>query len=298
MRLFIAPICLLAATPAHAQDAILPLAVREMLEAAIANGNETDIATVAKIAKQTNPGSADEIQKMVNSWKERTKATRDTVIREASFAELWTGRIEAGGFRSTGSASEVGLTATASIKRTGLQWSHKLTGLVDYRRANGVLSRERYLASYEPRYEFSGRGFAYGIAQFERDTTIGYGERYTGSAGIGYKLIVSDPVDLSVDVGPSVRHVRYIGGDDETKLGARGSMDLTWRMTPTLRLRQVASSYAESRVYSLNSLTSLENKVGSRLSMALSYNVLYESETLLSLSQFDTLTRVTLTYDF
>ena len=37
-------------------------------EAAIANGNETDIATVAKIAKQTNPASADEIQRMFDTY--------------------------------------------------------------------------------------------------------------------------------------------------------------------------------------------------------------------------------------
>src|SRR3546814_14259973 len=87
-----------------------------MLEAAIANGNETEIATVAKIAKQTNPGSADEIQRMVNSWKERTRTTRETVIREARFTELWTGKIEAGGFRSTGSTSEIGISASAAVQ--------------------------------------------------------------------------------------------------------------------------------------------------------------------------------------
>lgn len=88
MRCCLIPVALLFAVPVHAADTtLLPPTVREMLEAAIANGNETDIATVAKIARQTNPGSADEIQQLVNSWKERTKATHDTVIREASFAE-------------------------------------------------------------------------------------------------------------------------------------------------------------------------------------------------------------------
>lgn len=214
MRCCLIPVALLFAVPVHAADTtLLPPTVREMLEAAIANGNETDIATVAKIARQTNPGSADEIQQLVNSWKERTKATHDTVIREASFAELWTGRVEAGGFRSTGSTSEIGISASATATRNGLQWSHKLSASADYRRANGVTSRERYFASYEPKYQFDPRGFAYGLAQFERDTSIGYDERYTASAGVGYKLIVSKPVDLLVDIGPSVRHAKYLIGD-------------------------------------------------------------------------------------
>ena len=299
LRLILVPALLLAPAAAWADGPVLlPVAVREMVEAAIANGNETEIATVAKIAKQTNPGSADEIQRMVNSWKERTKETRDTIIREARFSELWTGTIQAGGFRSTGSTSEIGISASLAIKRTGIQWSHKLSASADYRRANGVTSRERYTAGYEPRYEFDPHGFVYGLAQFERDTSIGYDERYTLSSGIGYKLIVSRPLDLAVDLGPSVRHANYLSGERETKLGARASMDLAWRLSPTLVIKQVASGYAESDVYSLNSLTSIETKVGTRWSAALSYNVQYESETLLSARDLDTLSRLTLTYDF
>ncbi|BAV64010.1 DUF481 domain-containing protein [Sphingobium cloacae] len=277
---------------------LLPPAVREMLEAAIANGNEAEIVTVAKIAKQTNPDSSDEIQRMVASWKDRTKATHDAVIREARFIELWTGRIEAGGFRSTGSTSEIGISANATATRNGIQWSHKLTASADYRRANGVTSRERYFASYEPRYQFDPRGFAYGLVQFERDTSIGYDERYTASAGIGYKLIVSKKVDLTVDAGPAVRHAKYVLGARETKVGGRASMDLAWRITPTLTFKQTASGYAESNVFTLNSLTALETKVTNRWSAAFSYNVQYESETLLSARDFDTLSRLTLSYDF
>lgn len=299
MRACLIPFALLFSVPAYAADpALLPPSVREMLEAAIANGNETDIATVAKIARQTNPGSADEIQRLVNSWRERTKATHDTVIREARFTELWTGRVEAGGFRSTGSTSEIGISASATATRNGIQWSHKLSAAADYRRANGVTSRERYFAGYEPKFQFDPRGFAYGLAQFERDTSIGYDERYTASVGVGYKLIVSKPIDLLVDIGPSVRHAKYLIGVRETKLGARGSMALAWRASPTLTFKQTAAGYAESDVYSLNALTSMETKVATRWSAALSYNVQYESETLLSSRNFNTLSRVTLSYDF
>ncbi len=50
MRCCLIPVALLFAVPAHAADTtLLPPTVREMLEAAIANGNETDIATVAKL---------------------------------------------------------------------------------------------------------------------------------------------------------------------------------------------------------------------------------------------------------
>ncbi|MGE4323213.1 MAG: YdiY family protein [Sphingobium sp.] len=298
MRICPVALALLVTFPAHADDAMLPPAVRQMLETAIENGNEAEIAAVAKVARQTNPGSADEIQLMVNGWKEQVKQTREATIRDAGFAELWTGRIEAGGFNSTGSTSEIGISASAKLTRAGIQWSHKISANADYRRANGVVSRERYFASYEPRYQFDSRGFLYGLMQFERDTSIGYDERYTGSAGIGYKLITSTPLDLTIDAGPSIRYAHYAIGPKETRVGGRASLDMLWRISRPLTLRQTASSYAESGNYTFNSLTALETKVSSRWSAAISYNVQYESKTLLRARDLDTLSRVTLSYDF
>ena len=75
-------------------------------------------------------------------------------------------------------------------------------------------------------------------------------------------------------------------------------MALAWRASPTLTFKQTASGYAESDVYTLNALTSLETKVSTRWSAAFSYNIQYESETVLAARDFDTLSRLTLTYDF
>jgi putative salt-induced outer membrane protein len=70
------------------------------------------------------------------------------------------------------------------------------------------------------------------------------------------------------------------------------------RAPPTLTVKQTASGYAESDVYTLNALTSVETKVTTRWSAAFSYNVQYESETVLQARDFDTQSRLTLTYDF
>jgi putative salt-induced outer membrane protein len=70
------------------------------------------------------------------------------------------------------------------------------------------------------------------------------------------------------------------------------------RAPPTVTFKQTASGYAERDVYTLNALSSVETKVSTRLSAAFSYNIQYESETLLTSRDLDTLSRLTLTYDF
>jgi len=276
----------------------MPDAIRQMLVTALAGGNEADIASVAKVAKKTVPYAAAEIDSMVNAYQEDVTVQRFERLTQAGIFQLWTGRGELGGFRSTGSTSEIGVSAGINLTRQGINWNHAITGSVDFRRANGATSRERYVFSYQPKYQWDEEGFAYGLAQFERDPLIGFSNRFTGSAGIGYKLIHNKKMDLSIDAGPSVRYVNYIDDTSATKFGARSSLDYVWRINPRVTFRQNGSVYIEDNLRSLTAQTAFDTKIVSKLSARLSYNIQYETETPISDERFDTLSKVTLVYDF
>ena len=290
---------LLCAEPAFATaPAPLPDAVRDMLNAAIASGNDSDIDAVARIARQTNPDAAVEVDAMVAEHRqERTEATQQR-IRSASFFEIWSGKGEFGLFRSTGTASEFGVSGGLSLKREGLQWKHLLRVNADYRRANGETSRESILAAYEPRYQLNDKSFTYALVQYERDPFIGFDERYTASTGIGYTAVSSERTKLSIDTGPAYRYVHYTEDGIEERVGLRSSLDFNMKLTPTLTFQQNAYGYVEKDRTSLSSLTALDAKILSRLSTRFSYSTAFESETELTPESFDTLSKVTLIYDF
>ncbi len=296
---------LLVAAPVHARaeggdrDAP-PLAppVRQMLEAALAKGSSDEVAAIAKYAIQANPGAETEIEAMIAQHEAMTEAVRHTEIRQANAFALWDGKIELGGFRSTGSSSEFGVSSTLSASRKGLRWSHDLAASVDYRRANGETSVERILASYGPRYSFDRSNFAYGLLQFERDPIVGYDGRYTGSFGIGYTFIANDKIVLSATLGPSLRRTAYTDDGTETKFGGRSSLDFKLRFNPALSLQQTASSYVEQDTASIISRTALDARIISKLSARFSYNMQYESGSKLTDKAFDTTSKVTLIYDF
>lgn len=275
-----------------------PEEVRQMMIEALANGNETEIATVAKYAIKAAPQAANAIQKMVDERKDAEQQAKLERLGNADFFALWKGKVELGGFRSTGSTDEFGITAIVSAKREGLKWTHAFSGSTDYRRASGKTSAERIIASYAPQYRFDDRGFVYGLAQYEHDPFIGYDSRFTSSVGIGYKLIDTDKVDLAIDVGPSLRHVLYTDEGRETKLGARTSANFEWKLSPTLTFRQTASGYAEKDVQSLTALSALDSRLISVLTARFSYNVIYETDTRFSAGKLDTLSRVSLIYEF
>lgn len=276
----------------------LPDAIRDMLTAAIASGNESDISTVVRLAKQTNPDATAEIDAMIGTYSQAKTANREKRVREARFFQIWGGKGEFGLFRSTGTTSEFGVSAGLNLVREGLRWKHILRANADYRRANGETSREQFLFAYEPRYQINERSFTYALTQFERDPFVGYDKRYTASVGIGYDFVNNGKMKLSVDTGPSFRHVKYTEDGIEDRAGLRSSLDFNWKLSPTLSLQQIASAYVEKDQASLSSLTALDAKIISRLSARFSYNTRFESETETTVESFDTLSKVTLVYDF
>lgn len=287
-----------ADSPAAEQDAALPPPVRRMLEDALASGNSGEIETIAKYAIAANPGTETEVQAMIAQHQALAEAEQREQIRKASAFALWKGKIELGGFATTGSSDEVGISGSLSAIREGLRWVHDLTANVDHRRANGETSVERILASYGPRYRFDQRNFAYGLMQYERDPIIGYDHRYTGSLGIGFTFVDNEKLALSATLGPSVRRTRYTDDGTETAWGGRSSIDFRWSLSPTLSLRQTASAYGEPDTASISSLTALDTRILSKLSARLSYNMRYESGSKLIDKAFDTTSKVTLIYDF
>lgn len=301
MHKFLTPLALLIILlPVHAEEpsASLPDAVRQMLAAAIAGGDDAEIMTVAKYAAEAVPDARVQIEAMVAQYHAaQDRAVQERLASTDPFA-LWQGRAELSGFRSTGSTSEFGVSLGLAAERKSVRWRHALKADIDYRRANGRVSKERIVASYSPRYNFDPRGFVYGLGQYERDPSVGFDGRYTGSAGIGYMLIDTDAIDFSIDAGPSVRHVAYSDGTRETKPGMRSSFDFKWALTPSLSFRQTASGYSEKHVASITSMTALDAKLVSVLTARLSYNVLYETDSHLTDEKLDTLSKLTLIYEF
>ncbi|WP_240504510.1 DUF481 domain-containing protein [Tsuneonella mangrovi] len=298
--------------PAQAE---LPDPVRAMIAAAISTGNKDKVAAVIEAAKATNPDDIAEIDALNQAFLDdqaklatRKKEEETEAIRHAGMFERWTGKGELGAFRSTGNGDDSGISASLTLKRTGIKWNHKIKASADYQRSNGITSRERLFASYEPNYVINKHVFIYGLGQFERDRIQGYSGRYSVSGGIGYQMIDADDVDLSIKAGPAYRFTSYEDGTYDDRLAGLLGLDFNWKITDRLKFSQGANAVAEtgttavaiidSRNTSINLVSGLEAKVSDRLSTRFSYTVDYDSNPPVGGVSTDTLSRVTIVYGF
>ena len=290
---------------AHAQ-AIMPpdppLAIepriQAMLSAAMKSGNEKEVDTIAKYARLADPDSADAIAKTVSDWKAARSEEHQHYLREADFFELITGSMQLGGFYTTGNTNNVGASGRADLTREGLNWRHKLKLAADYQRSAGVTTRRHYLAAYEPNYKLHDDLYIYGAFQYESDHFLGYDNRYSASAGAGFTVLKSPGMNLDLEIGPAFRRTDYVDDGTDSSPALRGSANFKWKLSPTVSFSQDASGYLQHGNSTVSTNTGLNAKLFGPVSGQLSYQVQYESSPRDKVEPTDTISRVSVVYEF
>ncbi|RVQ69228.1 DUF481 domain-containing protein [Croceicoccus ponticola] len=302
VTLIFAAIFLVAPATAHAE---LPEPVLKMISAAEATGNPDQVAAVLAAARAAYPEADGELDQrkalfdgLIAKRREDEELRKLEALRIASMFDRWEGKGELGALRTTGNSNDIGGTASLALARIGIDWRHKLRAQADYQRSDGETTRERFLAAYEPSIDIADRAFVYGLAQVERDRVQGIAARYSLSGGVGYRIFDRKQLKLEFKGGPAYRRSSLIGEPDERFIAGLGVLDLDWRFTDKLSLTQAASAYVQHQNSTLTSLTGVEAGIGGGLSARLSYRVEHDTSPPDDAAKTDTLSRVTLIYDF
>lgn len=295
--------------------AALPDPVRAMLDAAIASGNNKDVAAVAKIAKATNPEDVAEIDSIVADYNSKLAAQAAAALREkqeAGFFENWKGQGELGASRSTGNTRNLGLSGGLKLVKDAVKWRLNFQARADYERNNGKTTRDQLSATIEPNYKFNKRLYAYGLAQFERDRFQGFTARYTISGGLGYEVVKTKDLRLAVKAGPALRITEFATGESRSSLAGLVGIDFDWKISDNVKFSQDAGgtwasdaqgftsavAVFESGNTTLNATSALDAKLIGALSARISYTIEHETNPPVGRAKTDTINRATLVYDF
>ena len=282
-----------------------PDPVRNMLAAAIASGKDADVEAVAQVAKAASPDDAAEIEERLLAYRAERKRLKDEAaaaerarLAAAKFWQNWKGEGQIGASQSSGNTESAGVSAGLALARKGIDWTQRMRAQADYQRTNGQTSVERYLVELEPQYRINDRAFAFGLGRWEHDRILGYDTRWNLSGGLGYKVIDTKKMTLSLKGGPAFRQTDFVNGNEDTELTALAGLDFGWQLSPTLRLTQVASTIIGEANGSTSSLTALNAKLTGALSARIAYSAQIDTSPPPGIEKVDTQTRFTLVYGF
>lgn len=292
--------------PAPAPRQINPTdTIAAMLDAAYRSGDDATIRAVIGVAKATFPDQAVEIDRLASGdaavlaqSRKEEQMRQQQRIAEATFFEIWKGELELGASRATGSSNVAGIYASAKLNRDGLSWRQKLSARFDYQRTNGLTTTERALVAYQPNYKLSDDSYAYGLAQYERDRSLGISSRETLGAGMGLTALKSPRGKIDIEGGPAIRETDFIDQPARTTLAARASLTARYALTPTLNFSQDASVFVETGDTTASATSAIDTRLIGRLKAKLSYNVQFEQDQTQGHNAFDTVGRATLVYAF
>jgi len=159
------------------------------------------------------------------------------------------------------------------------------------------VTREQYLAAYELNYKINDRLFAYALAQYERDRFQGFSARYSASGGLGYDVLVDGPT-LSVKAGPAWRRTELTTGESTSNLAGLAALDFDWSISDSLTFTQDGSALVQSGSSTFISDTGLQVAMSDALSVRLSYTLEHDTDPPAGAVKTDTLSRITIIYDF
>lgn len=296
-----------AATPAAdtAPPSQLLPGTKAMIEAAVASGDASAVNTVIRLAKATNSAAVPEIEVIEAAYRaevtergEQEARQRREALAAAGVLDNWRGQIELGGSRSTGNTESLGFYAAVGLERDGLDWRHKLIARADFQETNRVSTARRALVAWQPNYKVDDRLYGYGLAQYEYDPLLGYDSRYSLGGGVGYAVVARPRLNVGLEAGPAVRFTDSVIGHRFTSLAGRASLNLGWKIAPTLELKQNGALFYEEGDTSANAQTALDATLIGALKARISYNVQYETNAPPGADDIDATSRATLIYSF
>jgi putative salt-induced outer membrane protein len=221
----------------------------------------------------------------------------------------WTGKGEAGLVISTGNTD----TETANVKfelaRESGNWKNAFGGVAVYASDSEAATAQRWELSTQQDYNFSPKTFWFGAARYEEDrfsgfeyqATISTGlgrkfidkdrTKFTGTAGVGYKVIETRDA-FDPDTGALLER-----GERTADAVFRGTLDYEHNFTETTKVldKFTVEAGADNTFYQ-NDL-SLEVKMTAVLALAVGYSVRHNSDPPFGFEKTDTLTTVNLVYE-
>lgn len=209
-----------------------------------------------------------------------------------------------GGEAELGMVTTSGNTYTRSVNGKGRlrylrgPWRHegRLEGLRTSDSAG--VTAERYLASAKSDYRFRPTDYVFATVRYEEDRFSGYDYQVSEAVGYGHRLVDRARLKLDLEIGVGGRHSRETGGRTRDEAIARGAGKLAWDVSPNSRFtEEVLVESGDSNTYT-EVVSALKVMINSRFALKLSLIIKHNSQVPAGVEHTDTLSAVTLVYDF
>ncbi len=233
-----------------------------------------------------------------------------SVFAPAAFAQeaesKWSGTADVNALFTSGNTSQSSFGLGGTAKHDSGKFHHAFSAYYDFNKNEGETDRKRFGLAYTFAYDFAERTFLTASVAYDDDEFGSFRKRFSGYVGVGYKAVVSEKINWTVEAAPSIQHTRNpidtsvvpaITPDYETTLSALGRSSFEWLITETTKFTNVTEVNVGNRTL-IENKAAFAFKISDQLSSKLSYDVMYDAEPAFGRNSTDTTLRAGISYGF
>lgn len=209
----------------------------------------------------------------------------------------WKASAEFGLVDTSGNAQTTTINAKLNAVHESPSWRNRFTA--EYLSASDEFgtTAKRTVGQAATNYKLDGRNYLFGNLRYENDEFAPYDYRYSETVGYGRRMRwETQRLDLEIGAGGS--HTQFADGNREDEPILRLAGNYVWQITKTAEFSEVAFTEIGSDNTHSESETGLKLRINGNLATKLSYKVLHNSDVPPGIEKLDTITAVTLVYDF
>lgn len=211
----------------------------------------------------------------------------------------WQGKAEAGVVFARGNTDTDSVNLKLTMSREAERWKHALDLAALRAATSDVVTARRYQAGWQSNYNWSPRAFWFGGLRYENDDFSGFDYQASITTGLGYKLIDSERVKLSGQIGAGYRRLKntptqQIENDPIYSLGAdyEHQLNMSTKLVDKLRVEGGSDNTL------IGNFAGVEVKMTASLALAVGLDVRSNTKPPEGLKKTDTLTTANVVYSF
>ena len=221
------------------------------------------------------------------------------IVASAAAQAAWKGKGEAGVVFARGNTQTDSINVKLEMSKEVNLWKHALDVAALRSSTSGATTANRYQAGWQSNYKISDRAFWFGGLRYEKDQFSGFDYQANVTAGAGYKIIDTEKVKLTGQVGAGYRRLKnsLTGATSGDAIGTAGfsyenQLNASTKVVDKFRLE------SGSKNTLLGNFLGLEVKMNAKLALGVGLDVRTNSKPPGNLKKTDTLTTANLVYAF
>lgn len=216
----------------------------------------------------------------------------------AGIADGWSGEAALTGSKTTGNTETTDVGLGLNLVKSDDVWRHKFKGSVDYGKTSGIKDKQRFALGYQIDRDINERLYAYGNADYFQDDFGAFESGYFVGTGLGYKLVLPDPLKWDVEAGLGLRSqkTQELVPVKTEELAGRLASNIDYDFNDNVSLYNYSELlYSSSDTYIWNE-TGITAQLMGNLAARASFRIDNHSDVPVGREKTDTITRVGVVY--